>query len=89
MATMLFGVSPPSVPIYLAVCLLLALVAAIAIAVPSKRATRVDPLAARRIHRRNAWHAGATIPLFRPKESPARILPDLSVLLEEERCSKG
>ena len=47
-ANMLFGVSPISLPIYAAVCLLLATVAAVAIAVPSKRATRVDPLVALR-----------------------------------------
>ena len=45
---MLFGVSRTSVPIYAAVCLLLVVVAVIAIAVPSKRAMRVDPLAALR-----------------------------------------
>jgi putative ABC transport system permease protein len=47
-ANMLFGVSPTSLPIYAAICLLLATVAAVAIAVPSKRATRVDPLVALR-----------------------------------------
>jgi putative ABC transport system permease protein len=47
-SSILFGVSRTSVPIYAAVCLLLVVVTVIAIAVPSKRAMRVDPLAALR-----------------------------------------
>jgi len=45
---MLFGVSPISLPVYLAVCTLLAIVAVVAVAIPSRRATRVDPLTALR-----------------------------------------
>ena len=48
LTTMLFGVSRTSLPIYLAVSLLLSLVALIAVAVPSRRAVRVDPLIALR-----------------------------------------
>jgi predicted permease len=48
MTSMLFGVSRTSPAIYAAVCLLLALVAVIAVAIPSRRATQVDPLAALR-----------------------------------------
>jgi putative ABC transport system permease protein len=48
MASLLFGVSAADPTIYLAVSLLLALIALIAVAVPSSRATQVDPLAALR-----------------------------------------
>jgi ABC-type lipoprotein release transport system permease subunit len=46
---MLFGVSRTSLPIYLGVSFLLALVALIAVTVPSWRATKIDPLTALRI----------------------------------------
>ena len=48
MTSMLFGVSAANPLIYLSTSLLLALVALLAIAVPSSRATRIDPLAALR-----------------------------------------
>jgi len=46
MTSMLFGVSPADPRVYGAVSLLLAVVALVAVAVPSTRATRVDPVIA-------------------------------------------
>jgi putative ABC transport system permease protein len=48
MATMLFGISAADPLVYVSMSLLLGLVALLAIAVPSSRATRIDPLAALR-----------------------------------------
>ena len=48
LAALLFGVRPPDPVVYIAVSLLLALVAFAAVAVPSSRAARVDPLIALR-----------------------------------------
>jgi putative ABC transport system permease protein len=48
MTSMLFGVSPADPAIYAGVSLLLAAVALLAVAVPSSRATRVDPIGALR-----------------------------------------
>jgi ABC-type antimicrobial peptide transport system permease subunit len=48
MTTMLFGVSAANPLVYLSMSLLLAVVALLAIAAPSSRATRVDPLLALR-----------------------------------------
>jgi len=48
LSSLLFGVTSKDPAIYAGVSLLLALVALLAIAVPSSRATRVDPLAALR-----------------------------------------
>jgi putative ABC transport system permease protein len=46
MATMLFGISAANPLVYLSMSLLLALVALLAVAVPSSRAARIDPLSA-------------------------------------------
>jgi len=46
MATMLFGISAANPLVYLSMSLVLALVALLAVAVPSSRATRIDPLSA-------------------------------------------
>jgi len=48
MSSLLFGVSAANPLVYVAVSALLAAVAALAVAVPSSRATRVDPLHALR-----------------------------------------
>jgi putative ABC transport system permease protein len=48
LSSLLFGVTSKDPAIYAGVSLLLALVALLAIAVPSSRATRVDPLTALR-----------------------------------------
>ena len=48
LASQLFGVSPTEPAIYVAVCIVIALVALIAIAVPASRAARVNPLTALR-----------------------------------------
>jgi ABC-type antimicrobial peptide transport system permease subunit len=48
LASLLFGVTASDPAIYAGVSLLLAVVALLAIAVPSSRATRIDPLAALR-----------------------------------------
>jgi len=48
MATMLFGVTASDPAVYAGVSLLLAVVALLAVAVPSSRATRIDPLVALR-----------------------------------------
>jgi putative ABC transport system permease protein len=48
LASLLFGVNALDPAIYLAVSILLAIVAACAVAVPSRRATRIDPLVALR-----------------------------------------
>jgi putative ABC transport system permease protein len=49
LTTMLFGVQPNDPAVYLAVSALLAAVAFLAVAIPSSRATRVDPLKALRL----------------------------------------
>jgi ABC-type antimicrobial peptide transport system permease subunit len=48
LSSLLFGVTSKDPSIYAGVSLLLAVVALLAVAVPSSRATRVDPLAALR-----------------------------------------
>jgi len=48
MSSLLFGVSAADPASYIGVSLILAIVACLAVAVPSLRATRVDPLAALR-----------------------------------------
>ena len=48
LASLLFGVTASDPAVYAGVSLLLAVVALLAVAVPSSRATRIDPLAALR-----------------------------------------
>jgi putative ABC transport system permease protein len=48
MASLLFGVSPADPLVYAGVSVLLAIVTLAAVAVPSSRATRIDPLLALR-----------------------------------------
>jgi putative ABC transport system permease protein len=48
LATMLFGVKPVDVTTYLGVSLLMAVIAMLAVFVPARRATAVDPIIALR-----------------------------------------
>jgi len=48
LATMLFGVKPVDVTTYLGISLLMAVIAMLAVFVPARRATAVDPIIALR-----------------------------------------